>query len=61
MKTRLTAEKLLKGHNSCKNQLRVTSIKYAHLQVMETLTGKFNQTSLKTVGVAKTRFYLRTN
>ena len=50
--TRLTAEKLLKGHNSGKNQLSMTSIKYAHLQVM----GKFHQNPLKTVGgVAETR------
>ena len=40
--TRLTAEKLLKSHNSGKNLLSMTSIKYAHLQVMETLTGKFH-------------------
>ena len=39
--TKLTAEKLLKGHNSGKNQLRITSIKYAHLQVMGTITGSF--------------------
>ena len=47
--TRLTAEKLLKGHNSGKNQSSMTSIKYAHLQVMGTITGKFHQNSLKTV------------
>ena len=29
--TILTAEKMLKGHNSGKNQLRMTSIKYDHL------------------------------
>ena len=32
--TRLTAEKLLKGLNSGKNQSSMTSIKYAYLQVM---------------------------
>ena len=54
--TRLTAEKLLKGHNSGKNQLSKTSIKYAHLQVMGTITAKIHQNPLKTVGgVAKTR------
>ena len=37
--TRLTVEQLLKGHNSGKNQLSMTSIKYAHLQVMGTITG----------------------
>ena len=39
------------------------SIKYAHLQVMETITGKFHQNSLKTVGgVAETSFdYGRTD
>ena len=36
--TRLTAEKLLKGHNSGKNPSSMTSIKYAHLQVMGTIT-----------------------
>ena len=57
--TRLTAEKLLKGHNSGKNQLSKTSIKYAHLQVMGTITGKFHQNPLKTVGgVAETRLCL---
>ena len=40
--TRLTAEKLLKGHNSGKNQLSMTSRKYAQLQVMGTITGKFH-------------------
>ena len=43
-----TVEKLLKGHNSGKNQLSMTSIKY--LQVMETITGKFHQNPSKTVG-----------
>ena len=38
----------------------MTSIKYAHLQVMGTITGKFNQNLLKTVGgVAETRLCLR--
>ena len=60
--TRLTAKKLLKGHNSNKNQLSMTSIKYAHLQVMGTITGKFHQNPLKTVGgVAETRLCLRTD
>ena len=54
--TRLTAEKLLKGHNSGINQSSMTSIKYAHLQVIATISGKFNQNPLKTVGgVAETR------
>ena len=57
--TRLTVEKLIKGHNSGKNQLSMTSIKYDHLQVMVTITGKFYQNSLKTVGVAETRLCLR--
>ena len=60
--TRLTAEKLLKGHNSGKNQSSTTSIKYAHLQVMRTITGKCHQNPLKTVGgVAETRLCLRTD
>ena len=51
-----TIEKLLKSHNSDKNQLSMTSIKYDHLQVMGTITGKFHQNPLKTVGgVAETR------
>ena len=57
--TRLTVEKLLKGQNSNKNQLSMTSIKYDHLQVMETITGKFHQNPLKTVeGVAETRIFV---
>ena len=60
--TRLTAEKLLKGHNSGKNHMSMTSIKYAHLQVMVTITGNFHQNALKTVGgVAETRLCVRTN
>ena len=60
--TRLTAEKLLKGHNSNKNHSSMTSIKYAHLQVMVTITGQFHQNPLKTVGgVAETRLCLRTD
>ena len=56
MKTRLTVEKLLKGHYSGKNQSSMTSIKYAHFQVMGTITGKFHQNPLKNVGgVAETR------
>ena len=59
---RLTAEKLLKGHNSSKNQSSMISIKYAHLQVMGTITRKFHQNPLKTVGgVAETRLCLRTD
>ena len=48
--TRLTVEKLLKGHNSVKNQLSMTSMKHDHLQVMGTITGKFHENPLKTVG-----------
>ena len=60
--TRLAAEKLLKGHNSGKNQLSMTSMKYAHLQVMRTITGKYHQSPLKTEGgVAETRLCLRTD
>ena len=47
---------MIKGHNSGKNQLSMTSIKYDHLQVMGTISGKFHQNLLKTVGgVAETR------
>ena len=54
--TRLTIEKMLKGHNSGKNQLSMTSIRYDHLQVMGTITRKFHQNPLKTErGVAETR------
>ena len=60
--TGLTAEKLLKGHNSGKSQSSMTSIKYAHLQVMGTIIGKFHQNPLKTAGgVAETRLCLRTD
>ena len=56
METRLTVEQQLKGHNSNKNQLSMTSIKYDHLQVMAKISGKFHQNPLKTVGgVAETR------
>ena len=56
METRLTVEQLLKVHNSGKNQLSMTSIKYDHFQVMATITGKFYQNPLKTAGgVAETR------
>ena len=59
--TRLTVENL-KGHNSGKNQLSMTPIKYDHLQVKGTITGKFHQNPLKTVGgVAETRLCLRTD
>ena len=34
----------------------MTSVKYDHLQVMETITGKFHQNPLKNIGdVAETR------
>ena len=60
--TRLTAEKVIKGHNSGKNHSSTPSIKYAHLQVMGTITGKFHKNPLKTVGgVAETRLCLRTD
>ena len=56
METRFTVEQLLKGHNSGKYQSSMTSIKYAYLQVMATISGKFHQNPLKTVGeVAETR------
>ena len=58
--TRFTVEKLLKGHNSGKNQSSMTSIKYDHLQVMATISGKFHQNPLKTVGgIAETRLCVR--
>ena len=56
METRLTVKQLLKGHNSETNQLSMTSIKYDHLLVMATISGKYHQNPLKTVGgVAETR------
>ena len=59
METRLTVEQLLKGHNCDKNQLNMTSIKYDHLQVMATISGKFHKNPLKTVGgVAETRTFV---
>ena len=48
-------QKLLKDHNSGKNQSSMTSLKYDYLQVMGTIIGKFHQNPLKTVGgVAET-------
>ena len=38
----LQLKKLLKGLNSGKNQSSMTSMKYDHLQVMGTVTGKFH-------------------
>ena len=56
METRLTAKNLLRGHNSGKNQSSMTSIKYAHLQVMAIISEKFHKNPLKTVrGVVETR------
>ena len=45
--TRLTVEKLPKGHNPGKNQSSMTSVKYDHLQVMETIIGKVLSKSLE--------------
>ena len=60
--TRLTVEHLSKSHNSSKNQSSTTAIKYDHLQVMGTITGKFQQNPLNTVkGVAETRLCLWTD
>ena len=61
--TRFTAQKLLKGHNSGKNQSSMTSIKYAHFQVIGTISGKFyKKNPLETVGgVAETKLCLRTD
>ena len=44
---RLTVEKLLKGHNSGKNQSSMISIKFDHLQVKVTITRKLHQNPLK--------------
>ena len=57
--TWLSVEKLPMGYNSGKNHSSMTSIKYYHLQVMGTITGKFHQNPLKTVGVAEKRLCLR--
>ena len=47
---------MLKGHNSDKNQLIMTSIKYDNFHVIATISGKFHKNPLKTVGeVAETR------
>ena len=52
----ITVKKLSKDYNSGKNQSSMTSVKYDHLQVMETITGKFHQNPLRNVGgVAETR------
>ena len=45
-----------KDRNSGKIQFSMTSVKYDHLQVMETITGKFHQYPLRNVGgVTETR------
>ena len=60
VKVTVTVKKMLKGHNSGKNQLSMTSIKHDHFQVIGTITGKFHENSLKTLGgVAETRLCLR--
>ena len=60
--TRLTVEKLSKGHNSGKNQSSMTLIKYDHLQVMGTITGNYYQNPFKIEGeIVETRLYLRTD
>ena len=48
--TTLNVEILLKGYNSGKNVLSITSIKYDHFHVMATISGKFHQNPLKTGG-----------
>ena len=54
--TRLTVEKLQRTITLVNNQSSMISIKYDHLQVMETITGKFHQNPLRNVGgLAKTR------
>ena len=59
METRLTVEQLLNGHISGKNQSSMTGMKYAHLQVMATISGKFHKNPLKTVGgVAEKRTFV---
>ena len=56
VETRRTVENLPKDHYSGKNQSRMTSVKYDHLHVMETITGKFHRNPLRNVGgVAETR------
>ena len=43
--TRTSVDKMAKtdkGHNSGKKRSSVTSVKYAHLQVMGTITGRFH-------------------
>ena len=53
---RLTIEILPKDHYSGKKQISMTSVNYDHLQVMETITGKFHPNRLRNVGeVAETR------
>ena len=47
--TRLTLEKLPKGHNSGNSQSSMTSVKY-YLQVIATITGKFHQNPLRNIG-----------
>ena len=56
METRQTVEQLPKDINSGKYQSSKTSVKYDHLQVMETITRKFHQNPFKNVrGSVETR------
>ena len=41
---------MAKGHNSGKKQSSITSVKYDHLQIMETITGEFHQNPSRNVG-----------
>ena len=51
-----------KGYNSGKIRSSITSIKYYNLQIMGTITEKFHQHPLKTIGgCAETRLCLRTD
>ena len=50
---------MAKGHNSNKKQSSMTAVKYDHLQIMETITGKFHQNPSRNVGeVVGTRTFV---
>ena len=58
---RLTVEKKTKDHNPSKNQSPLTLVKCDRIQVMRTITGKFHQNPLNTVGeAAETKLFAMT-
>ena len=59
--TRLAAEKLLKGHNSGKNQSSTISIKYAHLLSWEQLLEGYTKMHWKLREELRRQYLLQKN